>query len=90
MMEKMETIEDIQNRVTSLEKRFLSLEAVISERQKRKQDLEKECLEKGFDPNNLEEEIQNLERLKATTAQTLIEKLNKLEGELEVYELQTG
>ena len=79
-------IDNILERATSLEQRYLSVKAVLEERGRRKEELEKECLEKGYDPNSLEEEIEKLEKKRDEISSQLREKLDALEDELKKYE----
>lgn len=79
-------MEELLEKVNSLEQRYLSIKAVLEERKRRKKELEDECRAKGFDPDDLSSEISKLELEKQAITLQLEEKLKLLEKEIEKYE----
>lgn len=81
----METLDDILNKVTSLQERLLNLKAVILEREKRKNELELECLSKGYEIQNLNTTIKDLETQTEKASMEITDLVTKLEKELKEY-----
>lgn len=75
-------IEDLLNRCKESEHEVLRIRTLYEERSKRLEELRNECVESGFDPDNLEEALIELEALKDESLKSLSTLLDKLEGEI--------
>lgn len=72
--------------ITIVKQKYLTLKAVIAEREKRKQELEKECIDAGIDPTKLDEELEFYTQQQLELTQKLKELTSKLQEEIEQYE----
>lgn len=79
-------MDELLEKITDMEQRYLRLKAVQEERLKRKQELEQECIEKGFNPKTIQDEVAKLEEQKTLISKQLEEKLSLFEALLAEYD----
>ena len=79
------TIETLIERLKNLQARYLTTNAVLEDRRKRKEALEAECRSQGIDPTKIPETIQELKAKQQELVEELEEQMNILEQKLNEY-----
>lgn len=72
-------IEELNTKIAEVQQKAFAVKANLEVQEKSRAQLEKKCIELGYDPNNLEEAISELKEEETK----IIEKLNQLVSQLE-------